>query len=608
MGAPMPNGESLLDGPRKRAIPARELACRALLRRALLAAALGAPLCGAAPTAPTPGLALSPCLLPGLAREARCGRFAVFEDRAARKGRTIALRVAVLPATGPDRQPDPIFYFAGGPGASAVDAAAELATEWEPALRRRDLVLVDVRGTGDSNGLACTALRGRAGVIGFLDDFLPAVGVRACRKELQAHADLALYTTTNAVDDLDDARAALGYGRIDLRAGSYGSLLALVYLRRHGEHVRTATLDGVVPPDSRSPLHFAADAQHALDQVLDACAADARCHAAFPDPRAELARVLERLERTPARVEIRDATSGEAVPVELGGDAVAQSLRYMLYLPESAARIPLDLHLADRGDLEPLAEAAVRFGDLMGGIAQGFFLSVTCAEDVPFYEVGEADAEARGSFLGDFRARAQKAACAEWPRGRVPAGFAEPVRSSVPTLLLSGERDPVTPAQGAEEVARTLPHALRVVARGGGHSLDGLGGADCLGRLFTDFLDRGQVEGLDTRCVSRIEPAPFVLADDRVAALTLSPQELDRFPAAYAGKDGNELRIRRHGDVLQLVFGDGSAFALTPVSPTRFAIAGAPPGFFVEFELAAGRVTGMVLEQGAHDRQELRRR
>ncbi len=172
--------------------PPRGLTLQAPLRIALIAAALGAALCGAAPTAPAPGIALSPCSLPGLGREARCGRFEVFEDRAAGRGRRIALRIAVLPATGPDRQPDPIFYFEGGPGASAVDAAAELATEWERALRRRDLVLVDVRATGDSNGLACAALRGRVGVRGFLDHFLPAASVRACRQELEARADLAL--------------------------------------------------------------------------------------------------------------------------------------------------------------------------------------------------------------------------------------------------------------------------------------------------------------------------------------------------------------------------------------------------------------------------------
>ena len=207
-------------------------------------------------TAPPPAtLALAPCTIPGIpgiARSVRCGRFEVWEDRAARAGRKIALRVVVVPASGPDRAGDPIVPFAGGPGEAVVDDAGGAATPYAELNRRRDLVLIDVRGTGDSNSLACAALRTREGILGVLDGFLPVAGVKACRQALEPRAALAQYTTSNAVDDVDDALGALGYDRVNLVGASYGTFAALEYLRRHPARVRTVALEGVVPPDTSS--------------------------------------------------------------------------------------------------------------------------------------------------------------------------------------------------------------------------------------------------------------------------------------------------------------------------------------------------------------------
>jgi pimeloyl-ACP methyl ester carboxylesterase len=586
-------------------LDSQRLSLRVLLGALSLAAAPVAPTLAAAELAPR--LELAPCRLPGIEREVRCGRFDVFEDRAAGKGRKIPLRVAVLPATGAGRVSDPLFFFEGGPGLSAVDDAADLAAEWAAINRRRDIVLIDVRGTGDSNGLQCQALQGHQGVLGFLDSFLPVAGVRSCRKDLEPRANLALYTTTNAVDDVDDVRAALGFDRINISGASYGSFFALNYLRRHGEHVRTAMIEGVVPPNTRMPLYFAKDAQLALDQVLDACAKDAGCHAAFPDLRAELERVLDRLAKAPAEVEVNDPKTGRPLQVQVSRSAVAQALRYALYLPVTAAQIPLQIHLAAQGDLGPIAATAYVFGSMMADTADGFYLSVTCAEDVPFYTLAEAEQAARGTYLRDFRSRTQKAACAEWPRGAVPADFSEPVRSDVPTLLLSGERDPVTPAYWADQAARTLSHSLHLVVKGGGHSLDGLKGAECLDQVFAAFLELGRVEGLDTSCVAKIVPVPFTLKDDRVAAVKLTSEELDRFAGGYSGSNGIELTVRREGDVLQVLFGADQG-ALTPVSATRFKIEGAPAGFFVEFRVEEGKVTGVVVEEGPSQREVLKRK
>lgn len=551
-------------------------------------------------------LALAPCKLPGVERPARCGTFEVFEDRAAATGRTIPLRVAVLPAAGAERAPDAVFYFNGGPGDSAVGAAADVAAEYAEVNRARDLVLVDVRGTGASNGLQCEALRRRDGVLGFLESFLPVVGVEACREALAGRADLRLYTTALAVDDVDDVRAALGYASIDLAGGSYGSFAALTYLRRHPQRVRAVFVQGVVPPASRLPLDTAKNAQIALDQVIAACAADAACHAAFPDVAGDVERALARLERQPATARLR-AADGERVELSLSRNAAAQSPRYMLYSPLTAAQIPLYVHLAANGDFSPLAEMAYVVGGLMSDSAEGFYLSVTCTESVPFFTAAEAEAAAAHTFLGTFRARAQQAACAAWPRGDA-ADVNAPLRASVPVLLLSGERDPATPARDGAAVAAGLERALHLVVPGGAHGMAGLDAGACVTGVVARFFDTARVEGLDTRCIAAIKPLPFVLADERVPEIELPAATLDLYAGTYAGEDGWEVVVRRRGDHLEVALGEGEANAITPITPTRFRVNGLPPGFFVEFVREGSGIAGVRLEAGSKDTHFLRRK
>ena len=580
--------------------PPRPAALRTLPIACLLAlAALPAP-------SPAAQLTLASCKLPGLEREARCGTFEVYEDRAAARGRKIALRVVVLPAVGPERAPDAMFYFEGGPGMSAVASTPDIADEWAEINASRDIVIVDVRGTGQSNGLQCPNLQQTEGVLGFLESFLPVPGVESCRAAAEKRADLKLYTTALAVDDVDDVRAALGYERIDVGGGSYGSFAALTYLRRHPEHVRTVAVQGVVPPNARLPLQFARDAQTALDQVIAACDHDTACRAAFPDVAGDIERTLGRLEKNPAPATVR-AANGERVEFKLSRSAAAQSLRYMLYSPMTAAQIPLQAHLAAGGDVSPLAETAFVFGGMMSDTSDGYYLSVTCSEDVPFFTDAEAAAAAKETFLGNFRVHAQRAACAVWPRGDA-ADVNQPLRSNTPVLLISGERDPVTPARDAAAMTKDLPHALHLVVPGGAHGMAGLGAGPCLSGIVSRFVASGSEQGLDTACLAKIAPLAFVLTDTRAPEIDVPASTLDRYAGTYAGEKGGELIVRRKGDHLEVSFGEGDANGLSAVTPTRFSVNGLPPGFFVEFLLEGNAVTGVRLEAGPTDVHVLQRR
>lgn len=442
---------------------------------------------------------------------AKCGSFTVSENRAAGSGRTIQLRVVVLPATGPDRAPDPVFFIAGGPGSSIVDQAIGIARDPSRLRERRDLVLVDQRGTGGSHPIDCPFYGPPDSLQSFLGDFMPLAAVRACRQAFAATTDLTQYTTTIAVGDLDEVRTALGAEQVNLNGGSYGTRAALEYIRRYPRRVRTASLYGVVPPSLAMPQHFARDAQTALDAVIRECGADTECRTAFPQLASEVSTVLQRLATEPVRVTLEHPRAGRDVTVTLGYDMFAETLRYMLYSSVDAALIPAAIHQAAGGDFTWWARRALRERGAMTGKGNfdGVYLAITCAEDIPRTDPERETAEAKGTFLGDYRMRQQRAACAAWGRAPVPRDFSSPVSSTAAVLLVTGANDPVTPPHHATAAARTLPNSLNVLVPFGAHGLNGLEGIGCVDRLRHDLIERGTVVGLDTTCIATIKRRGF---------------------------------------------------------------------------------------------------
>ena len=464
---------------------------------------------------------LKPCKVGQVEGKVLCGTHEVFENRATRKGRKISLKIVVFAATGSNPHPDPFVYIPGGPGSSAIEDAPYLAKPFARIREQRDLLFVDQRGTGGSNPLNCKIFN-EADPQSFLGYFFPLADVSKCRAELETKADLRLYTTSIAMDDLDEVRAALGYKQLNLYGASYGTRAALVYLRQHQDHVRTATLFGVSPTNQFMPRIFPQDTERALQGVLAECASDAECGKAFPDLKAEAKLVLERLLKGPVEVELtreagrnnKDATSAPPTKfkVTLSRDLVAEAIRYMLYNPAAALRIPLFLHLAAQNNFVPFARAALdyRAGIVASG-SNGLYLSVTCAEDLPWVKADEARQLAANTFLGDYRYRQQSEACALWPRAAISADYSQPVRSNVPVLIFTGEWDPVTPPANGASVARHLSKSLHIVFPHGGHGFNGLEGTDCLDRLQYEFVAKGTTEGLSTECTKAIKRKPWIL-------------------------------------------------------------------------------------------------
>ena len=448
---------------------------------------------------------MKPCNDPTLSGDALCARYEVFENRATRTGRRIPLKIILLPAKNSKPVTDALFYLAGGPGAAATGYAADKFME---GLRRnRDVVLVDQRGTGESNPLNCPSLGSREDMRGYFGEPFPVERIRACRAELEKVADLTLYTTAIAMDDLDEVRAALGFDRIDVYGGSYGSTTSLVYLRQHSDHVRAVAIFGVAPPAAKIPLSFARGVQDSMNRLFADCAADPACKTAYPDVEAEFKKVLLRFDSGPVEVDVPNVYTGSIQKVTVTRDAFVDAIRQMLYAPSAAAALPALIHLGAAGNLGPLVGTAFQVvSQISARLARGMQFSVICAEDTPFITDDEIKTTSANSFYGDARVRPTMKACAEWPQAKVPVSFLEPVKSDVPVLLLSGELDPVTPPWLAQMVAKTLSHSRLILIPNATHN-----SYECIENIVADFIDKGTTEGLDASCVQSIRRPPFTI-------------------------------------------------------------------------------------------------
>jgi pimeloyl-ACP methyl ester carboxylesterase len=442
-----------------------------------------------------------PCTIPGLSKPALCATYPVWEDRDRKSGRKIGLNIVILPALNPEKS-EPVFAFGGGPGEAITEAAPGYAF-FQAIRAHHDIVMVDQRGTGGSNPLECDFYGNPPDLQRVVTSSFPVDAVRACRERLEKIADLRLYTTAIAMDDIDEVRAWLGYEKINLEGGSYGSLAAQVYLRRHGQHVRAAALGGIVPPDELHPLHVAWAGQRAVDIIFDKCRADAACHAAYPNLKEEFQSIFDRVKKG-IEVEVR-APDGRTARVHPSVDALAEGIRHSLYSSDGS-NFPQLIHRAATGDFTPLIQKAVSSEiDLANALAMGMLLSVTCAEQIPYIDDATLARETANTFLGDLRVQEQRAACQEWPRGPVPKDVHELVHSQVPVLLISGARDPVTPPQFGDRVAKQLPNSRHIIFPESSHGNWGFCGI----KLMSDFIEKGSTDALDISCVNQQKPPKF---------------------------------------------------------------------------------------------------
>lgn len=428
--------------------------------------------------------------------DARCGTWRVPEDRSNPDKRQIKLAIAVIPAVTYNPEPDPLFLLAGGPGQSAIEVFSATLPFLFNIHQKRDIVLVDQRGTGKSNPLRCLDPENQ-----LANDEETIESLQACPKEL--NADLRFYHTEIAMKDLDEIRAALGYEKINLYGISYGTRAALTYLRMFPEHVRTITLDAVLDPGFVMYQDTAADGQSALEMFFTRCEMDDACKTSFPNLRNEFDELLARVEKKPAEVNIRHPLTNNPLQLTVTHDLLITLIFQTLYTPDLVATLPLSIHTAyTEENYTPLISQTL----LMNfDVYDGMYYAVTCTEDAPFLSAEEIEYHSNKSILGNHAANFM-AICDTWQKGELSPEFHKPVTSDVPALLLSGTADPITPPHHAEEVAKHLTNSIHLVFPGMGH---GNLFNHCGIQLFKDFIQTASVQGLDTSCVEKIQPPPF---------------------------------------------------------------------------------------------------
>jgi pimeloyl-ACP methyl ester carboxylesterase len=462
------------------------------------------------PTRRLGSLAFTPCTLaPDFGTqsvEAQCGQLAVLENRAAPTGRKIKLAIAWLPAKG-EALPDPVVMIAGGPGQSALESFPSIAPAFAELRKKRDIILVDQRGTGGSNKLVCKNAKGKNALVEEGTDSLVEARAFAerCARELSAKADLRYYATTDAIQDLEDVRRAIGAPQLNLMGVSYGTRVAQQYGKRYPAQTRTITIDGIAPNSLVLGNDFAKNLESSLDRQFGRCASNAGCRDKLGDPRARLNALMTLLKASPPLVKYRDAITGEAKEEKLTPDHIATLARMFAYAPQVAGLLPLELNEAAQGRYEPLmALSKLLVGTIGDQITAGMQLSVICTEDADELKIDPADG---GSLLGTDLVSVLQTQCAVWPRGQRPADFRQPLTGPVPVLILSGEFDPVTPPRYGDEVLKSLPNGRHLVLRGQGHNVLPVG---CMPKLFARFVDAANAKDLDVGCLDKVPYAqPF---------------------------------------------------------------------------------------------------
>ncbi len=437
---------------------------------------------------------------------ARCGTLKVPLDRARPGGASIELSVAVVPALNRRTAAAPLFILAGGPGQGAQAMYASYAAAFARVNRNHDIVLVDQRGTGNSGPLSCN----------YPDDWQTQGGdLAALRKAtldcLHKYGDaVRFYTSSAAVTDLAAVREELGYPLIDLYGASYGTRVAQLYMRHYPGSVHAAILDGVTYPEQAIGPDTPLDGERALDLIVARCADSPDCAAAYPALRQDLDGLRRQFGAQRSMITIDDPSSGLPLKIEFNRSILNASLRFLSYSSTQASLLPTLIHRAAQGALGPLAaQSVITARQVADQLASGMQNTVICSEDVPYFGADIDRAAISRTYQGTDQLDALEEICKLWPRGSVDADMHEPLKSDIPTLLLSGEADPVTPPADAERAARGLAHHRLLVLRGEGHGQVATG---CVPRLMAEFLDAAAPESLDAACLQQHRPAPFFVS------------------------------------------------------------------------------------------------
>jgi len=481
--------------------------------------------------------------------DALCGYVSVPLRHGKADSPRIRLAVVLIPAADQsNRKPDPLFLAQGGPGGSTISGFAQvlLADQAKRPVLNRDLVLWDQRGTYFSQPrLQCreaTKLPANA------KPEQEREALAQCGKRLQAEAgDLSAFNSLENARDADAIRAALGYDKFNFYGVSYGTELGQFLMRERPQHLRAVILDAVVPLGFSLVTDVPVVKQRVMQQFSSACRESQACNLAYPGLGERYLALLDKLDKSPVALpapsgpllgKTRPAANPPAEADTMSGRDLDGALYQLIYSREAVPLVPYIIERAERGDYS----FAINFVQLMqasrSDMADGMYMAVVCSEygDTPDVAL---------KFPGVIKRLADEAAedgkqileiCRDWGIRLLDKSLLEPVRSDIPTLLMSGSFDPITPPAHATRVASYLSRAQSVTFARGAHGQAFL--LPCANRLISDFLDNPDARA---RAACANEAAPVFYTPDQLVSLpvrrgsTSASTSIQEHLAALAG-------------------------------------------------------------------------
>jgi pimeloyl-ACP methyl ester carboxylesterase len=459
---------------------------------------LAASLIGLSSLANAAALPTRACHLPGSEEPLRCVGVPVALDYANPAAAQLKLHVTVAPAFRESARPDPLFVLAGGPGEAGSDVLPLLSHTFRRIRATRDIVFIDQRGTGLSGKLDCDSKPGEESMT---EEQLEAE-VRGCIGRMKTNC--AAYTTASAARDIEQVRIALGYDRINVWGGSYGTRLGQAYARAFPAKLRALVLDGVAAPDQVIPAG-GRDSQAALEALFRQCALEPTCQRAFPTVRAEFAALVDKVAAGKVKIAIADPRTAAPVQLTMNSARFLGTIHSILYSPADSRRLPYLVHSAAQGRWEPFVARRNVAADFSadGSNALVLYLAVICAEDFP--RLTPALRAEDGALLTAPMLQRLPGLCAAMHVPPVP--LAAPTMIEAPVLMLSGALDPVTPPRRAEAAGKHMAHVQHLVVANAGHGISQLG---CAPRLLREFLDRPDLQ-VKAGCLKDIPVPGFQL-------------------------------------------------------------------------------------------------
>jgi pimeloyl-ACP methyl ester carboxylesterase len=439
---------------------------------------------------------------------AYCIDFKVPEDWSMPSGRQIALKVAVLRAETDKPSADLVTFLDGGPGGAATEDYAAVEAGINPLRQSHHILLIDQRGTGDSNPLSCEGKKQEKDdlqrkLAGNDSNGAALDALKACLAKLETRAAPQFYSTSDAIRDLEAVRVALGSPKLDVIGVSYGTRVAQQYVGHYPDAVRSVVLDGPVPNRLILLSEHASNLESALRAQFAQCQASPICSKTYGDPYATLYQVRNALRAHPQTIDVRDPVSFEPLHLTLTAEDLASIVRFYAYSPITAALLPLMLQQANQGNYAPLlGQKKLLADDLSDHLSGGVEASIICAEDADLLVPRPED---EATIMGNRSIAQTQKLCQMWPHETRPADFHAPLVSAVPTLVLAGELDPVTPPAYGAEIVRSLSNARLLTAAGQGHSVIDIG---CMPRLVNRFIETLDVKGLGVECLQRLGATP----------------------------------------------------------------------------------------------------